>query len=268
MAKFLQGNLLNLEVQNIFKNATSEIILFSPFIKLHHRYVDQLKSKINDDKLSITIVFGKNEQDIAKSLALEDFEFFKEFPNIEIRYEKRLHAKFYANESSQIITSMNLYDFSQDENIEVGVKTDYHAIKDIATLILPTTFDTEAWDYFNELIEKSELLFKNTPTYDSGRLGWGKKYSGIQNKVDKLSEIYKKPSKPKEDKKYTKTESRLEMGYCIRTGEMIPFNPSKPLSEPAYWSWAQYENPNYKEKYCHKTGKPSNGRTSMANPIL
>ena len=24
----------------------------------------------------------------------------------------------------------------------------------------------------------------------------------------------------------------------------------------------------YKEKYCHQTGKPSDGKTSMANPIL
>jgi hypothetical protein len=38
--------------------------------------------------------------------------FFKEFPNIEIRYEK--DAKN-ANEASAILTSMNLYEFSQDK---------------------------------------------------------------------------------------------------------------------------------------------------------
>ena len=50
-------------------------------------------------------------------------KFFKEFPNIQIRYEKKLHAKYYSNESAAILTSMNLYSYSQDNNIEAGVLT-------------------------------------------------------------------------------------------------------------------------------------------------
>ena len=57
-------------------------------------------------------------------------------------------------------------------------------------------------------------------------------------------------------------------GYCIRTGKKIPFNPKKPMSYSAYQSWVQYENYNFPEKYCHKTGELSNKKTSMANPIL
>ncbi len=57
-------------------------------------------------------------------------------------------------------------------------------------------------------------------------------------------------------------------GYCIRTGVEIPFNPNKPMCEKAYSSWAMYKNYDYKESFCHKTGKPSNGKTSMRHPIL
>ena len=66
-------------------------------------------------------MFGKNEQDPSKSMKLEELDFFKEFSNIEIKYEKRLHAKYYANDYSAILTSMNLYSHSQDNNIEAGV---------------------------------------------------------------------------------------------------------------------------------------------------
>lgn len=260
MPKFLDGNDLNAEIGKIFKNAEQQLILISPYIKLHHRYSDELKSKINNDKLSITIVFGKNENDLRKSLSVEDFNFFKQFPNIEIFYEKRLHAKFYANEKTQVITSMNLYNYSQDQNIEVGIKTDYGSIfGNLAGKLVTgeTAVDIEAWDYFLKVIGNSELLFRNEPQYESTMFGLNKKYTGFKTVVDKFSGL----SSP------SQLESKIE-GFCIRTGERIPFNVQRPYSEKAYKSWAQFKNLNYKEKFCHKTGMPSNGNTSMANPIL
>lgn len=269
MAKFLKGNELNTQIGKIFENANDMLILISPYIKLHHRYADELKSKVDNEKLSITIVFGKNEKDLTKSMTLEDLNFFKQFPDIEIRYEKRLHAKFYANESTQIITSMNLYDFSQDENIEAGVMTEYTTLGNIASKIVTgeTNLDKDAWEYFNRVIDHSELLFKNTPEYESALLGLTKKYKGFKTEMDKISEHFSRTHAP------VKTASKIVVsesieGYCIRTGEKIPFNIQKPYSDKAYKSWAQYKNPNYKEKFCHKTGKASDGKTSMANPVL
>ena len=261
MAKFLKGDDLNAEIGKIFENAKERLILISPFIKLHHRLYDELRSKISNDKLEIFVVFGKNEKDISKSLTTEVFEFLKHFPIIEIRYEKRLHAKFYANETSQILTSMNLYDYSQDNNIEAGVKTDFNLLGNIASKVIlkEKSLDQDAWDYFWKVIDNSELLFKNEPEYESQLLGLTKAFKRVKNTKDIVSE------------RLTKTpiqKQAIEEGYCIRTGEKIPFNLQKPYSEKAYKSWVQYKNPNYKEKYCHKTGQPSDGKTSMANPIL
>jgi len=267
MAKFLKGNELNTEIGRIFENAETKLILISPYIKLHHRYAEELKSKVTHDKLEIIIVFGKNEKDLTKSLNAEDLAFFKQFPNIEIRYEKRLHAKFYANETSQILTSMNLYDFSQDENIEAGVKTNFNPLSNIAAKLIvgEKTVDEDAWGYFNKVIDNSELLFKNEPEYE---LAWGgltKKFKGIKNNIDKLSEHFSN----KNYQKHSYQKNTIpEMGFCIRTGEQIPFNPQRPFSNKAYESWSKFKNENYPEKYCHKTGRPSNGNTSMANPIL
>jgi hypothetical protein len=50
MAKFLEGNELNSEIGKIFKNADYKLILISPYIKLHHRYADELKAKAYNAK--------------------------------------------------------------------------------------------------------------------------------------------------------------------------------------------------------------------------
>ena len=59
-----------------------------------------------------------------------------------------------------------------------------------------------------------------------------------------------------------------KIGYCIRTGEKISFNPEKPFSAEAFKSWNQYKNKDFKEKYCHYSGEFTNGQTSFARPIL
>ncbi len=92
----------------------------------------------------------------------------------------------------------------------------------------------------------------------------------LKTRSEKRLEMDQKPvSKIKPDTKKVIVESRnAEIGYCIRTGEEIAFNPQRPFCYKAYKSWAKFENYDFPEKYCHKTGKPSNGETSMANPEL
>jgi hypothetical protein len=263
MAIFIEGSKLNSEIEELFDNAEKKLILISPFIKLHARVLDALKTKQKNYKLEIIVVFGKNENDRSKSLTASDFDFFKTFSNIEIRYESRLHAKFYANEHTQILSTMNLYDSSQNNNIEAGVKTESNLLRTIGNKLNVTEseFHVDAWTYFKKVIGNSELLFKNTPQFDSGFLN--KKFREIVTEVDKLSNEY--------SQKVTKISpfpTSKNIGYCIRSGIEIPFNPQKPFSPDAFQIWAQYKDKDYPEKYCHKTGKPSKGKTSMTNPIL
>ncbi len=103
MAEFLTSSDLNSAMEGIFESAENQLLLISPYIKLHERYKSILKSKLQNHKLKITVVFGKNEDDVSKSVKIEDINFFTEFPNIEIRYEKRLHAKYYANELTHLL---------------------------------------------------------------------------------------------------------------------------------------------------------------------
>lgn len=214
MARFLKGNDLNSELEKIFEEAEMKIILISPYIKLHDRYASALLAKKDNPDIEITIVFGKNEEDFSKSMKEEDFRFFKDFPNIEIRYEKRLHAKYYANESSSILTSMNLYSYSQVNNIETGVMTKVKSI--LGGIVNNVTgeedFDSTAWNYFQRVIEQSELLFKKNPEYESTMLGLSKRYKSSKIEIDKLTDFFvgkikhDKPGNTNEIKIYPKKE--------------------------------------------------------------
>ncbi|MFL5763211.1 MAG: phospholipase D family protein [Bacteroidia bacterium] len=270
MPKFLSGNSLNLALENLFLEAQSQIILISPYIKLHDRYASALQTKRDNADIKIIVVFGKNENDISKSLIEEDFNFFKQFPNIEIRYESKLHAKYYANEKSAVLTSMNLHSYSQNNNIEAGVLTTRSLFGDIAKSALGNisdkSFDDDAYDYFERVCRLSELFYLKTPNYESGFLGFGKKYKNSTVKTDKLSLYFSNKSidsSPRE-----KETIELLDGYCIRTGKKIPFNLNMPMTYDAYEIWSAYKNENFEEKYCHLTGEKSNGETTFAKPIL
>lgn len=267
MAEFVKDNKLNSSLEDIFENAEEQLIIISPFIKLHSRFIDILKSKKNNHQLKITIVFGKNENNLSKSFSIEDFNFLKDFPNIEIKYEPRLHAKYYANESSALLSSMNLYDFSQNNNIEFGILTRVSTINTITDNILGTSIDKDSYYYFERVIDNSEIIYKKVPIYEGKLLGLTKKY--IRSDIEK-NEFEKRIGSPTTS--YEKSPSKQinvqSYGYCIRTGEKIPFNPKKPFCEKAFDSWNKYKDENYKEKYCHYSGELSNGETSFAKPIL
>lgn len=285
MATFLTGNDLNAQLENLFECADEYLILISPYIKLHDRYASALKAKKDNPTLKIIVVFGKNEDDFSKSMKQEDFNFFKDFPNIEIRYEKRLHAKYYANESSAILTSMNLYNFSQDNNIEAGVLTNRKGILGSLTNNLLSnvtgqdTFENQAAYYFDRVIQQSDLLFLKEPKFENTMLGISKRYTNSVIETDKLSDFFSNKIKSDTFKKETfasklttsqfvNQQQTNSMGFCIRTGVKIPFNQKHPMCDTAFQSWKKFSNNEYPEKYCHFSGELSNGETTFSRPIF
>jgi hypothetical protein len=269
MAIFLTGNELNTELEKIIEFANQHLLLISPFIKLHERYASVLKTKKEKFDFKIVLVFGKNEDDISKSMKQEDFNFFKEFPNVEIRYEKRLHAKYYASEEAAILTSMNLYTYSQDNNIETGVLTYRKGV--IESLTTKDKLENDSAVYFDRVIDQAELLFLKTPKFESTKFGLSKRYVESVIEVDKLSEYFDNriksfPSIKKQN--YTVNSTDKQLGFCIRTGIQIPFNPKQAMSDSAFQSWKKFSNNDYPEKYCHFSGESSSGETSFSKPIL
>ena len=88
--------------------------MISPFLRLNDRVKELLEDK-NRLKIDVRIVYGKNE------LHPEEINWLRELSFVRTSFCKNLHAKCYLNEESCIITSLNLYEFSQVNNNEMGV---------------------------------------------------------------------------------------------------------------------------------------------------
>lgn len=114
MAKFLNTSGTTYHLEELIKNASDRLIIISPYLKLSERIKELLEDK-NRLKIDIRIVYGKND------LQPEEINWLKNLTFIRTSFCKNLHAKCYLNEHECIITSLNLYEFSQVNNNEMGV---------------------------------------------------------------------------------------------------------------------------------------------------
>ncbi len=114
MAKFLATTGTNYHLEELIKGASDRLILISPFLKLNDRMKELLADK-NRLKIDVRIVYGKSE------LQPQEIEWLRGLTYIRTSFCKNLHAKCYMNEELCIITSLNLYEFSQVNNNEMGI---------------------------------------------------------------------------------------------------------------------------------------------------
>ncbi len=114
MAKFLNTSATNYFLEELIKSASERLILISPYLKLNDRIKELLEDK-NRLKIDVRIIYGKNE------LQNDEITWLSKLSYIRTSFCKNLHAKCYINEENCIITSLNLYEFSQVNNNEMGV---------------------------------------------------------------------------------------------------------------------------------------------------
>lgn len=227
MAKFLDTTGVSYHLQQLINRANERLILISPFLKINDRIKQSLEDK-NRMKIDIRVVYGKNE------LQPEENNWLKSMQSIRSSFCKDLHAKCYLNEKEAIITSMNLYEFSQVNNNEMGIYIEKE--KD--------------GELYKDLMEEAQRLIRISDE--------------IVVSVEKATDKEKK----KEKDERPKTKSDKDSGFCIRTGVPVPFDIERPFSYEAYKKWNEYADRDYPEKYCHFSGEDSSGQTSMNKPIL
>lgn len=114
MAKFLNTSATNYFLEELIKDAKDRLVLVSPFLKLNDRIKELLADK-NRLKIDVRIVYGKSE------LQPQEIDWLRGLTYIRTSFCKNLHAKCYLNEELCIITSLNLYEFSQVNNNEMGI---------------------------------------------------------------------------------------------------------------------------------------------------
>jgi hypothetical protein len=221
MAKFLTTRQTTSELEGIIINARNELVLISPYIKIADNLFPSLQ-QADRKNVSITIVYGKQELDNNVRKQLSQLE------HLTLRFLEKLHAKCYYNETKMIISSLNLYDFSEN-NFEMGIllragddDEAYANAKEHAESLIHTSLD-----------RKAENIFVREP-------------ARVYVPVTKLPE----PS---------------ASGFCIRGGEIIPLDTTHPLCLKHYNVWKEHSDPDYKEKYCHICGQQH--KTSFSKPL-
>lgn len=232
MAKFINTRKAVSEIEDLIKNAGERLILVSPYLKLSKDFKELLTYRNSKDKIT-TVIFGKQE------LNPDEMKFLQGLRFVILKYNEDLHAKCYVNDDKMVITSLNLYEFSMANNKEMGVLIDKNDPAD--SQLFEDAF--KEVDYINQTSQRFELNAPK-PTFTKQ----------TENKSSKEKAI----SIPTTNGK----------GFCIRTGVEIPFNVEKPLSYDAFKKWNEFGDPDYPEKFCHYSGEPSNGETSVSRPIL
>ena len=113
MAEFLDTTAISHQIEKLIKSARQEIILISPYLMLRER-ISQLIEDAVGLGVTINVIYGKKER-------CKEVERLRTIKGVNVTFCKNVHAKCYLNEQVGIVTSLNLYDFSQGNNQEMGI---------------------------------------------------------------------------------------------------------------------------------------------------
>lgn len=200
MAKFLNTSATNYYLEELIKQARERLIIISPFLKFNDRIKELLADK-DRMKIDIRIVYGKSE------LAPQEINWLRSMEFLRTSFCQNLHAKCYMNEQTAIITSMNLYDFSQINNNEMGVFIER---------------DTEP-DLYNDTYEEAQRLIRIS---EQVRLSAEKVEEAEQPEAAASAEDYDKLTTSRFAKSLgiptaELIDRLLSLGYLEREGEQL-----------------------------------------------
>lgn len=229
MAKFLDRRGISYELGEIIKNAKDRLYLISPFLKVSKDLKELLEAKPNS--VDIRVIFGKSE------LQPDEAEWLQRLDAVKTSYRKDLHAKCYLNEDKALLTSMNLYEFSEKNNDEMGVLVSYEEDREL---------------YEDILQEAKRLLERSQP----GRVMFARVEPAEDGREEPRARVAQET---------VKTSATPQTGFCLRCGDSIPANAAQPYCKRCYSSWSQYKNEDYEEKHCHTCGKEH--EATMSKPL-
>ncbi|RQD89575.1 hypothetical protein D5R95_02115 [Methanosalsum natronophilum] len=216
MAKFLTTTGVSFKLEEIIKNADEKLILISPFLKINDRIRELIEDK-NRIKINTEIIYGKNE------LQPDENNWLRNLSYVRTGFCKNLHAKCYLNEKEALVTSMNLYEFSQQNNNEMGI-------------YISREKDPELYSNINE---EAKRLFRISEE--------------VKVTVEKVTNKQNKQKKNNKDKSVN-TEKSSDTGYCIRCKKSVTLDPLYPYCKECFNSWNKYGNEEYQEVVCHICG--------------
>jgi len=223
MAEFLTTKGTTSHIEDIIKEANKGLVLMSPYLQISESFFSRLKTA-SARSVNITIIYRKDE------LKEGEYKQLASLKNVELRSLKSLHAKCYYNEKEMVTSSMNMYEYSENNNTEMGISIS--AEKDPII--------------FGKAMSECEHIFQNSIADI---------VPGSNNKfIENLRAVHPTPA-----------ATVNHDGFCIHCGKDIELNPGKPYCDKCFVTWKRYNNPDYKEMVCHGCGN-EHKETSMNIP--
>jgi hypothetical protein len=248
MAEFLTTHATAYNIENIILNSKEKLVLVSPYLQISKTFMDRLNDA-DERGTKILVIYGKDELKPGESDQLNKLK------HLTLLFCENLHAKCYFNEDTMVITSMNMYEFSEKTNREMGVLINrvsdanvyMNAVKEIQSIERASSNPEDKIPQ-----QHHQVTVKNAPIITTSKPNNSKQ--SVVNKKPEFS-IFGEIGKA-----LGLTEKQ---GYCIRGGEQIPFDVSHPYCINHYKSWDK--DLGHKEHYCHLCGERR--QTSFDKPL-
>lgn len=231
MAEFVVRTGVSDRLERIVKSAQERLVLISPYLDFN-KHIKELIEDKNRLKIDVRIIYGKRDLYPEVKTWLEAMDF------VRTSFYENLHAKCYLNENEALLTSMNLYEFSQVNNYEMGM----------------LVYRDQEPGLYKEILEESRRIERNS---DENPVMTAMGY--VAEKPPKYSALDPRRGNTRPD------PQNLKAGVCIRCKVAIQTNPTRPYCKPCYASWNKFKNKDYPENHCHACGKKH--RTSLRKPL-
>ncbi|MCB1059077.1 MAG: hypothetical protein KDB65_02490 [Calditrichaeota bacterium] len=219
----LSNNLLA-SVMRIVEDAKAKdkVYLVSPYLQFNTNLEDVL-DKAAKEGVDVRLIYRKGYE-----LKAEDRKYLAT-SKIDFRCLEHLHAKLYVSDFTALVTSLNLYNYSDKESRELGI-----LIKDSKSV--RSLFDTaEAWWDKADKVDKAVLLNRNLKQTKSSTEKQSEVGFCIRCRAPK-AQNQKYPLCDSCYKEWAKFKNpEYEEKYCHRCGEKHKSSVAKPLCKSC-WS--------------------------------
>jgi hypothetical protein len=239
MATFLTTRGTTSEIEKIINNAEHGVVLISPYIKIPDSLFQNLLAA-DRRGINITFVYGKN-----KTLESNTKGQFNQLKNLKVYFLDNLHAKCYFNEQAMVITSLNLFDFSEQNNREMG--------------ILVTQLNEK--EVFTEAIKEAKMIISLASLESNIQ---AKQQYQIQVGQPSTAEV-REPGTGwlKELRDILPGFFGQIVGYCIECRKKIEYDENRPYCPDCYR--ALNGKKFLSAHYCHMCGRKST--TTLNKPL-
>lgn len=231
MAEFFTTRNTASHIEALIDNAKRQLTLISPYLQIPTGLLPRLRAA-DARGVETRLVFRTDK------LNPEERDKLSELKRLSLFSLDHLHAKCYANEQEVLISSLNLYAYSEQHNWEMSV--------------LLTESDGEAMRKARSEID----LVLRTATPHPTR-------PGIRSF---LTNVFARPvSVPAGTPERQVRKAETRRGYCIRCTGDVRYVPQSPLCTSCYATWAVWGNEDYPERTCHRCAKPAD--VTKAKPL-